>query len=100
MPFLAYYLDSCALDTGGFRGSDTPDLELDQLSLRPGGRNVVITEVTAGGRGAALVAISGLAIRLKRWTTSPTGSGTQINGQPKDGGSQAHKAIIGADSSR
>lgn len=99
MPFV-YRTGSALLDLGGFRCSDTPNTELDQVSMRPGARNVSITAVVAGGRGDSLIALSGIAFRMKRWTITPTGSGTLIALSPVDPGSQTCKSVVGADSSR
>lgn len=74
----------------------TPNTENDCLFIRPGAtRNVFLQSLLAVGRAAALTAISGIALRLKKWTTTASSAGTSITPAPRDVGMQAAKATAG-----
>lgn len=71
----------------------TPNTENDCLFVKSGAtRNVFIQSVLVVGRAAALTAISGIALRLKKWTTTSSSAGTAITPSPRDPGMQAAKA--------
>jgi hypothetical protein len=71
--------------------SGTPSTEVDHLFVAAGVRNVGYQAIFGCGKGAALTAISGIAIRGKHFGTASTG-GTAITPKPKDPGMQASKA--------
>lgn len=71
----------------------TPNTENDFFFVKPGAtRNVGLQAVYIHGKGAALTAISGITIRVKKWTTTASSAGTAITPAPKDPGMQAAKA--------
>lgn len=78
-----------------FVTSATPATEVDALFIKPGTRNVWVTLLQVLGRGAGLTSLSGIAFRLKRWTTTASSSGTAITPGVKDAGAQAAKATAG-----
>ncbi|MGH7747709.1 MAG: hypothetical protein ACREQ5_23565, partial [Candidatus Dormibacteria bacterium] len=59
-----------------FVTSATPATEVDALFIKPGTRNVWVTLLQVLGRGAGLTSLSGIAFRLKRWTTTASSAGT------------------------
>lgn len=62
----------------------TPNSEVDHLRLLTGAaRGARISGIVLGGKGAALTAISGIVIRLKRYATAST-AGSAITPQPKE----------------
>lgn len=91
-----YVVDSATIEpVNGFPTSSTPNTEVDHWFLRPGTRNILVKRVSAGGRVGSQVAISGVAIRMKKWTTTPSAQGTFMAPTPKDGGTQTAKAVSG-----
>lgn len=71
--------------------SGTPNTEVEDLFVKAGtGRSVGIQQILPHGKGAGLSTISGLTMRLKKWTTAST-AGTAITPQPADPGAQASK---------
>lgn len=71
--------------------SGTPNTEVDDLFIKAGtGRGVGIQGIYIHGKAAALSAISGLTMRLKKWTTAST-AGTSVTPQSADPGAQAAK---------
>lgn len=71
--------------------SGTPNTEVEDWFVKAGtGRSVGIQQILPHGKGAAVAAISGLSLRLKKWTTAST-AGTAVTPQPADPGAQAAK---------
>lgn len=79
-----------------FTTSGTAGTEIDALFIKPGARNIVVTGVLATGRGAGLSALSGINVRLKRWGTTASSSGTAVTPHPSDPGAQAATATAAA----
>lgn len=91
MPFL-YYTHNAIV---GSATSGTPDTEFDFQAIKPGSRDVRITQITCGGMAAGVTAISGIAFRLKRYTTSGSTLSFANSGIPRDPGTQQAKASVG-----
>lgn len=71
----------------------TPLTENDCFFVKPGAtRNVGLLALYLHGRAAALTAISGITIRIKKWTTTSASVGTAVTPAPADPGMQAAKA--------
>jgi hypothetical protein len=68
----------------------TPATETETFFVKAGVRNAWLQAMYLIGKGAGLSAISGIAIRLIKWTTAST-AGTTITPTPKDPGMQAAK---------
>ena len=68
--------------------SGTPNTELPNMAIRQATRGVDVTALWACGRGSALTTISGIAFRVRRWTTAGSG-GTTITPQPRRLGTTA-----------
>src|SRR6266571_1804386 len=66
----------------------TPNTEDPTLVLRQAVRGFDITSILVHGRGAGLVAITGIGYRLRRWTTAGTG-GTAVTPSPRRVGTVA-----------
>jgi len=84
-----------ASGTQGFQTSATANTEVDQFFLKPGTRNIAVNACYTGGKGAGLTAISGIAYRFKKWTTTASSAGTPVTPTPRDPGMQAAKATAG-----
>jgi hypothetical protein len=82
-----------------FATSGTGSTELSQMSIKAQARNVGVTSATVTGRGAGLTALSGIAFRLKKFTSTASSSGTTITAAPLDTGMQAAKSVSVAASS-
>lgn len=78
--------------TQGMQTSGTANTEIDAFFIKPGTRNIGIQALYVGGKGAGLTAISGIAYRLKKWTTTASSAGTAAVPAPRDIGMQAAKA--------
>lgn len=69
MPFI--YANESKQSLENFSTSSGANTELDQFFLKPGAsRPLSIVAIRVQGKGAGLTALSGIAIRLKQWTTS------------------------------
>lgn len=90
MPFV--YTTSTKAVADVFATHATPGTEIDAVFIKPGTRNIVLQLLQVLGRGAGLTALSGIAFRLKRYTTTSAAAGTAITPSPKDPGAQAAKA--------
>jgi hypothetical protein len=73
----------------------TPNTELEPFFLKPGTRNIGVQRLVVQGKGAALTALSGIAFRLKKWTSTSASGGTAAVPSPSDPGAQAAKATAG-----
>lgn len=67
----------------------------DTAFIKPGTRNIAVQALIVGGKGAGLTALSGIAYRLKKWTTTASSGGTANTPAPSDPGAQACKATAG-----
>lgn len=64
----------------------------DAFFVKPGAtRTVWLRAINIVGRGAALTSISGISLRLEKWTTTASSAGTAITPTPADVGYQAAK---------
>ena len=68
--------------------SGSANTELPNMAIRQATRGVDVTAIWAAGRGSALTTISGIAFRVRRWTTAGSG-GTSITPQPRRIGTTA-----------
>lgn len=74
----------------------TPTTENDFAFTKPGAtRNVVLRSIQLIGRAPGLAAISGIVVRIKKWTTTSSSGGTAITPAPTDSGYQAAKSTAG-----
>jgi hypothetical protein len=94
MPFT--YTTPTKSVTDPFTTSATPLTEVDSMFLKPGARNLSAVLLQVLGRAAGATTLSGLAYRLKKWTTTPSSSGTAITPAPHDPGAQAATATAAA----
>ena len=77
---------------GNLTTNATPNTATETLFLKPGAtRTLWLLSLYVMGKGAALTTISGIAFRVKKWTTAST-AGTAITPQPRDSGFQAATA--------
>jgi hypothetical protein len=76
---------------GNLSTNGSANTETETFFVKPGTRNVSLSRVSVGGKGAGLTTISGIALRLLTWGTASTG-GTGITPAPVDPGMQASKA--------
>lgn len=85
MPFVYSLVPTVAtfLTTSG-----TANTELPNMAIRQATRNCDVQAFYVCGRGAGLTAISGIAFRVRRWTTAGSG-GTAITPQPRRIGTTA-----------
>jgi len=97
MPFV-YALQSVQLATN-FTTSGTANTEVDHCFIKPGTRNIALISLLVGGKAAGLTAISGIAFRIKKWTTTAASGGTAAVPTPRDPGMQAAKATAGMSAS-
>jgi hypothetical protein len=93
-----YVLQSATLATD-FTTNGTPSTETDHMFLKPGTRNIGLQLINVIGKGAALTALTGIAFRLKKWTTTAAAGGTSQTPTPKDPGAQAAKLTNGLSAS-
>lgn len=94
MPFV--YVSTNATVASPFVTHATPLTEIESYFLKPGStRNAGIQAMYVGGRAAGDTSLSGIAYRLKKWTTTSSSAGTAITPVPVDIGMQACKATAG-----
>jgi hypothetical protein len=68
----------------------------DCFFIAPGAsRTVWLNAIYLQGRGVQLTSISGISIRLEKWTTTASSGGTAITPSPCDPGYQAAKHTAG-----
>jgi hypothetical protein len=84
---------SISLATAGdLTTNATPGTETDAFFIKAGsGRSAYLQSVQMLGKAAALTALSGIVMRIIKFTTAST-AGTGITPTPKDPGMQAAKA--------
>jgi hypothetical protein len=71
----------------------TPNTANDCFFVAAGtGRATSLQAVYVVGKGAGLTAISGIAFRVEKWTTTASSAGTAITPAARDPGAQAAKA--------
>jgi hypothetical protein len=81
---------------GSSTTSGTPNTELDFFYIAAGAsRGTGLQAAYIHGKGSALTAISGITVRVKKWTTTASSAGTAITPLPRDPGYQAAKAACG-----
>lgn len=85
MPFV-YSVDAAAELTTNV----TPATVTETLFIKAGARDVALQDLSVIGKGAGLTSISGIAFRVKKWTTAST-AGTGITPGVRDPGAQAAK---------
>ena len=93
MPFV--YVMPTAILQENFTTSATPNTQIDHQFIKPGTRNIAVISLLVGGKGAGLTSLTGIAYRLKKWTTTSASGGTAMTPNPIDPGSQASKATAG-----
>lgn len=76
---------------GNLTTNATPNTETDAFFVKAGVRNVALQSLQMLGKGAGLTAISGIIMRIIKFTTAST-AGTGMTPTPKDPGMQAAKA--------
>lgn len=76
---------------GNLTTNATPGTETDAFFVKAGVRNVALQAVYLIGKGAGLTALSGIVMRIIKFSTAST-AGTGMTPSPKDPGSQAAKA--------
>ncbi len=94
MPFIYGIVPTVAtfLTTSG-----TANTELPNLAIRQATRNCDVQSFYVVGRGAGLTSISGIAFRVRRWTTVGTG-GTAVTPQPRRIGTTASTTAVSSES--
>lgn len=83
MPFV-YSVASKAV-AENYTTSGSANTEIDAAFIKPGAsRPSSILSLRVQGKAAALTALSGIAFRLKQWTTTASSAGTSITPAPVD----------------
>lgn len=77
--------------------SGTANTELPNLAIRQATRNCEVQSFYVCGRGAGLTSISGIAFRVRRWTTAGSG-GTAVTPQPRRIGTTASTTAVSSES--
>lgn len=90
---MMYYVDSPqATQTS----NATPNTANDCFFITPGSlRMVWLKSLKCSGKAAALTAITGIIIRIVKWTTTASSGGTALTPSPTDDGYQAAKHSAG-----
>lgn len=91
---MVYSLPGAVLGNN-FSTHATPNTEIEHIFVKPGTRNVALLSLLANGKGAGLTTLTGIALRIKKWTTTSAAGGTAATPAPQDIGSQASKATAG-----
>lgn len=86
-----YSLPSAVL-ANNFTTSSSTNTEIEHTFVKPGTRNVALKSLRIGGKGAGLTALTGISIRISKWTTTSAAGGTSQTPVPVDPGAQAAKA--------
>lgn len=83
MPFV-YNVQSKTVSEN-YTTSGTANTEIDVAFLKPGAsRASALLALRVQGKGAGLTALSGIAFRLKQWTSTASSSGTSLAPTPVD----------------
>lgn len=77
--------------------SGSANTELPNMALRQATRGFDIAAIFCCGRGNALTSITGIAFRLRRWTTAGSG-GTAITPAPRRIGTTASTTAVSSES--
>ena len=94
MPF--FYSTASKNIAENFTTSGTPNTEIDAAFWKPGAtRPLSILAVPVQGKGAGLTALSGLAFRLKAFTSTASSGGTAVTPAAKDNRAPAAVATCG-----
>lgn len=93
MPFV-YRLQSATL-SNNFTTSSSTNTEIEHTFVKPGTRNVALLSLLGNGKGAGLTALTGISLRIKKWTSTSAAAGTAATPVPVDVGMQACKATAG-----
>ena len=80
---------------GNLTTNATPNTETDAFFLKAGARNAALQDITVGGKGAGLTAISGIAFRVVKFATAST-AGTGMTPAPVDSSMSAATATAGS----
>jgi len=95
MPF-CYDIPSKAV-LENYTTSGSGNTEIDAAFIKPGAtRAVMLLALRVLGKGAGLTALSGIAFRLKQWTSTASSGGTAITPAPTDNRAPACAATSGA----
>lgn len=95
MPFV-YNISSKEV-AENYATSGSANTEIDAAFIKPGStRAVACIACRVQGKGAGLTALSGIAIRLKQWTSTASSSGTSITPRPVDNRAPAAVATAAA----
>ena len=86
------YTSMSSMQLNNFTTNSSANTDNDTAFIKPGTRNIAIQALIVGGKGAGLTALSGIAYRLKKWTTTASSGGTSVTPAPSDPGAQACKA--------
>lgn len=97
MPLVYSVLTKGAPQLGeNFETCSTANTEGDSMRIgAPGTRTVSLLSLLVMGKGAGLTVISGIAYRIKKWTSTAS-TGGAITPAPQDPGFQAAKCAAGA----
>jgi hypothetical protein len=94
MPFI-YNLQS-KMQAENFQTSGSTNTEIDAAFIRPGASRVVaLIALRVQGKAAGLTALSGIAVRIKQWTTTASSGGTAVTPNPVDNLAPACVATAG-----
>ncbi len=96
MPFIYSSMSKQSLEN--FSTSSGANTQLDQYFMKPGAsRTATIIALRVQGKGAALTALSGIAVRLGQWTTTASTSvaGVALTPSPKNNLAPACVATAG-----
>jgi hypothetical protein len=91
MPFIYSVTPGAEQTSNGTGGTEN-----DSFFIKAGStRNVALQSLIGQGKANALTAISGLMVRIKKWTSTAASGGTGITPTPRDPGMQAAKGTAG-----
>jgi hypothetical protein len=94
MPFI--YASQTKQVAENYQTSGTPNTEIDFLFLKPGAtRPLCVLAIRVQGKGGGLTTLSGIAIRLKHWTSTSATGGTSTTPAPKNNLAPACVATAG-----
>src|SRR5437899_8497363 len=83
MPFVYAFASKTVSEN--YTTSGTANTEIDVAFVKPGAsRPCNLQAIRVQGKGAGLTALSGLAFRLKQWTTTSSSAGTALAMGPVD----------------
>lgn len=95
MPFV--YVTASKAVSENYATSGSANTEIDVAFWKPGAtRPSNVQALRVQGKGAGLTALSGIAFRLKQWTTTSSSGGTSITPAPVDNRAPAAVATCAA----